>query len=217
MRYIQKKEEPKSLTKYKKNKNAYFDGYKEKDDIRESLLKEQGYLCGYCMCRIQGAKNTKIEHLTPQSTLDEKAALNYKIMMGVCHGNEKKGHASKCLTCDAHRGNEPLKVTPYNPHCIELIKYKSNGRIYSEDAEILKDLDVTLNLNYDGTGAYLMKNRREVLNACKRKLSKLQEEGNWNNALLKRILKEYEEPDSEGKLKPYSGIAVWYLKKRLKK
>ena len=29
------------------------------------------------------------------------------------------------------------------------------------------------------------------------------------------ILKEYEEPDESGYLKPYSGIAIWYLKKKL--
>lgn len=49
MIYIKKGKEPDSLTKYKKQKFAYYDGYKEKDDVREMLLKEQGYLCAYCM------------------------------------------------------------------------------------------------------------------------------------------------------------------------
>ena len=44
MIYIKKGKEPDSLTKYKKQKFAYYDGYKEKDDVREMLLKEQGYL-----------------------------------------------------------------------------------------------------------------------------------------------------------------------------
>ena len=41
MRYIQKGNEPESLTQYRKNQNAYFDGYSRKDDVREKLLKEQ--------------------------------------------------------------------------------------------------------------------------------------------------------------------------------
>lgn len=79
MRYIQKGNEPESLTQYKKNKNAYFDGYSKKDDVREQLLKEQGYLCGYCMRRLQNCADTKIEHIVPQSFLkeNEKETLNY--------------------------------------------------------------------------------------------------------------------------------------------
>ena len=71
MRYIQKKSEPESLTKYKKQKGAYYDGYDRKDDVRESLLKEQGYLCGYCMKRLDSCEQVKIEHIMPQSKLLE--------------------------------------------------------------------------------------------------------------------------------------------------
>ena len=35
MIYIKKGKEPASLTKYKKQKFAYYDGYKEKDDLRK--------------------------------------------------------------------------------------------------------------------------------------------------------------------------------------
>ena len=58
--YFKKGEEPKSLTAYKKDKFAYYDGYTEKDEIRENLMKDQGYLCGYCMRRIQNIKDVKI-------------------------------------------------------------------------------------------------------------------------------------------------------------
>lgn len=60
MRYITKGREPSSLTQYKKQSGAYFDGT-NKEDIRQALLEEQGYLCAYCMCRIS-AENMKIEH-----------------------------------------------------------------------------------------------------------------------------------------------------------
>ena len=66
MRYIQKGKAPESLIQYAKNKNAYFDGYQDKDDVREQLLKDQGYLCGYCMRRLNSATEVKIEHILPQ-------------------------------------------------------------------------------------------------------------------------------------------------------
>ena len=42
----------------------------------------------------------------------------------------------------------------------------------------------------------------------------LNKEGQWSRSFLKRIIEEYEMPDAKGYLKPYSGIALWYLKKR---
>lgn len=74
---------------------------------------------------------------------------------------------------------------------------------------------MTLNLNYDGADAYLVMNRREVLNACKEKLAKMKKNGMWSKSMLRKILKEYEMPDEQGRLKPYSGIVLWYLEKRL--
>ena len=59
MLFIRKGSEPDSLIKYRKEKFAYYDGYEKKDDIRKKLLEEQGYLCAYCMRRIN-IKNMKI-------------------------------------------------------------------------------------------------------------------------------------------------------------
>ena len=42
MRYIQKGKTPESLIQYAKNKNAYFDGYQDKDDVREQTAKGSG-------------------------------------------------------------------------------------------------------------------------------------------------------------------------------
>lgn len=217
MRYIQKGSEPSSLTAYRKNKNAYYDGYPYKDDVRACLLRDQGYICGYCMRRINSLESTKIEHVLPQSTLknDDRAALNYRIMLGVCYGNQKAGRSKKQLTCDASRGNTDLTVNPFDETSIRQIKYKSDGTIYSDNDEINTDLNVTLNLNCNEADTYLIANRKAVLEACKRKLIKEKAKGNWDKKLLEQVLKLYENPDSEGRLIPYSGIAIYYLKKKM--
>lgn len=63
MIWIQKKEEPPSLTQYKKQPFAYYDGYKNKEELRQALLRDQGYLCAYCMRRIENNRESmKIEH-----------------------------------------------------------------------------------------------------------------------------------------------------------
>jgi len=82
MLYIKKGHEPDSLTKYRKEKFAYYDGFKEKDDIRKYLLEEQGYLCAYCMRRID-MEHMKIEHWYPEDLLSDIECLDYKNMLGV--------------------------------------------------------------------------------------------------------------------------------------
>lgn len=217
MRYIHKGEEPTSLTKYKKESNAYFDGYAEKNDVREQLLKEQGYLCGYCMKRIKNVEDVKIEHVVPQSDLieDERKALDYKIMVGVCYGNEGNARGKKSLTCDAHRGNDDIYVTPFDEYGISQIKYDSEGYITSENENIRRTVEETLNLNYDGPDAYLVQNRKAVLSECKKKLRKMQKTGIWKKNNLEKLLRYYMQPNENGEYVPFSGIAIWYINKKM--
>lgn len=64
MIFINKNEEPKSLTEYRNQPGAVWDGENFtpiKDQIRLSLLREQRFLCCYCMSRID-EDTMKIEH-----------------------------------------------------------------------------------------------------------------------------------------------------------
>lgn len=211
MRLIKKGKEPNSLMEYKKQSNAYYDGC-NKTDIRRALLEEQGYLCAYCMKRISEDSMT-IEHYDAQSNITENEALDYNKMLGVCLGN-RGSKQKKYLTCDAHRGNEALKVNPFENATIDLIKYSNNGKIYSEDPDINKDLDITLNLNCKQ--ALLVENRRRALEALKKELIKKKAHGGWKKEFLERIKVKYELPDQNGKFEPYSGIILYYLNKRLR-
>lgn len=58
---------------------------KDKEIIKDSLLKEQGYLCAYCMKRLDNTNYVKIEHIAPQSVYPEKS-LSYRNMLAVCDG-----------------------------------------------------------------------------------------------------------------------------------
>ena len=213
MLYIKKGEGPASLTKYRKQKFAYYDGYKEKDDIRENLLKEQGYLCAYCTRRIDMA-HMKIEHWYPEERLEDAQRLDYQNMLGVCLGHIS-GTKGSDDTCDAHKGSELIKVNPLDKSSLLTIKYKSStGEIYSEDKDIQKDIDITLNLN--STRHLLKENRKELLNVLISEMSKMQKRGIWNKKILEAMRTKYENVNSEGKKSEYAGIALWYLDKRLK-
>lgn len=213
MFYIVKENEPQSLAVYKKIPGAYYDGYTRKEEIRQKLLEEQGYLCAYCMRRIKSTSDVTIEHYIPQSKLDEIMALNYKNMLGVCKLNRKC--EKKNQTCDAHRGNDKLTVDPWNNNSIELIEYQQGtGIIYSKNDDVNKDLDKTLNLNC--VEARLPGNRKAALDSLKSFLKQRQPIGTWNVSMLRKIEQFYSSKDNEGKYKEYMGILLWYIRKRIR-
>lgn len=168
MLYIKKGKEPLSLTSYKKEPHAYFDGC-NKNDIRQNLLKEQGYLCAYCMRRIN-ENNMKIEHWYPESMLTETEGLDYNNMLGCCSGH-MEGHKGEDDTCDTHKGNQTITINPIKYSMINEIKYRTkSGEIYSDNIQIENDLNKTLNLN---SNKHLLKeNRKAVIDAIILELSK---------------------------------------------
>ena len=66
MKLIDKKlkNQPASLKRHLKTPHHNYENYDKKDELRLALLKEQGFICCYCMRRIQEAmeKKMKIEH-----------------------------------------------------------------------------------------------------------------------------------------------------------
>ena len=96
---------------------------------------------------------------------------------------------------------------------IESIQYKNDGTIYSCDENINKDINETLNLNCQEV--MLKRNRKEVLDTVKKYLSKRKMQGDWSKDLLVKTLNKFQTKDANGKLAPYIGIEIWYLKKRI--
>ena len=161
MIYIRKGTEPRSLTEYRNQPGATYEGYREKDALRDALLEEQGYICAYCMRRISKEK-MKIEHWKAQNAPDgtgAKHALEYQNMLGVCLGNQSSPHDMQ--TCDTYRGNAELFVDPRKEAHTQQIAYRGDGTIYSEDSRIDFDLNQRLNLNCEG--ALLKQGRKEAM------------------------------------------------------
>ncbi len=136
----------------------------DKSQLRTELLKEQGYLCAYCMARIKDeAQTTKIEHYQPRNKTNQ---VQYSNLLIVCRGNE--GSPAHATTCDTKKGNTSLYLNPQNRIHIQSISYDSLGTIKSSDEKIDKDLNECLNLN--NKYGYLVTNRKAALDSFKRKI-----------------------------------------------
>ena len=210
MRRIHKGAEPRSLREHRRSGGDY-DGYAGKDELREALLKEQGFLCCYCMRRIS-AKAMKIEHWASQADNEDKL-VDYDNLLGACTGGE--GQPPRLQTCDTHKGKSKLTVHPARvpPDCTKVVQYPANGEAKSEDGSIHQDLHVTLNLNTET----LVKNRRNVILRVITELSSKQKNGTWPDGFLEKERLKWTSLDGEGKHLEYCQVAVYYLEKKLKK
>ncbi|WP_144268450.1 hypothetical protein [Desulfovibrio sp. An276] len=213
---------------------TYDDNRLPKKELKASLLKEQGYLCAYCMSRIY-ENSMKIEHWLPQNpdnegcelSSEEKEAnrqhsIDYKNLLAVCKGEE--GKQSHLQHCDTKKGNKRLLYNPANPdHYNKLrIKYLRTGKIESEDSDFNEQLgdekieyekntnEGILNLNC----SKLMSNRADVINKIIDTLNQLKNRA--PSRQIDSILEKWCSPDRNGRLQEYAGVAIYFLTKRRK-
>ena len=184
MKSIIKGNEPASLIEHRAKQYASYANF-PKDNTRQSLLVEQGHICCYCMKRIPESKVTpssKIEHfLCQDDNKDEE--LNYKNMLLACSGQQ--GSPYRLQTCDTRKKNLILRHSPYSPtrNIENLIKYKSNGEIYSTDDIFNTELETVLNLNVKN----LKDNRRVIYEELQNRI-RIEGKKRGNKALQKNFL-----------------------------
>jgi uncharacterized protein (TIGR02646 family) len=209
MKKIIKQSEPRSLVEHRSQANADYDNYPDKDKLRESLLKEQGYICCYCMSRIK-LDEMKIEHWQPQTKYSSRQ-LDYRNLLGACMGNQ--GARPQNQHCDTRKGDSEITINPIegDKYCENLIKYRPDGRIYSDDVSINHDLNETLNLNLGS----LKKNRSDALFIVIRKLDEKFPNKTWAKITMQREIDKLNTKDENGFYDAYCQFIVSYLQSKL--
>ena len=170
MKNITKQTEPVSLTTHRCQQHADYDNYAAKNDLRTTLLAEQGHLCCYCMQRIRwgvGEYQMKIAHWHSQAGYPAEQ-LKYRNLLAACPGNE--GHPLDQQHCDTRQGARDIAFNPAEPtHDVELlIRYLGDGTIESDHVDFDDDLNTVLNLNHPRLKA----NRRAVVDSVIAELSR---------------------------------------------
>lgn len=211
---ISKSPQPAELLKYKKSHpNPRYDGpgfTEVKDAIRKSLLAEQGFICAYCMQSLEDDPlKTKIEHWHSQKKYP-KETLEYKNLLVVCMGKGSNGetHCDTAKSSFDGMGGRDLNYNPSKPeHDVERkYRYLRDGEI-TGDVPVLQDIEI-LNLNQKR----LVNDRKAIWAAVQKVLDKMP--GQRNRKEIEHILNTWLIP-TNGRKKPYCGVAIYYLRKKL--
>lgn len=191
--------------------------YQAIPELRESLLKEQGYVCAYCMRRIpvrdkdeKGTpfqEDSRIEHIKCRDRYPE-LQLDYSNMVICC-----PGAVTMDYHCDRKKENTDITFDMFSQAFIETLSYSSkDGTIKSSNADYDNQINEVLNLNNKRLKANRLSVLREVIDVMGKK-----SRNNWNKSLISRSLMVWDSKDKDGRLHPYSGIVVWFLKRVLKR
>ena len=195
---IRKGSEPNEWTEYKLTPGVEFDA---RPELKDSLLKEQGYLCAYCMARID-KDHMKVEHFNPQSLYPDDI-FTYRNLLACCQG-KTQGEPH----CDTSKEDDEIKLSPLESSCVDTLSYESGtGAIRSSNPYYNRELDRILHLNTP----IIKQNRLKVLQGV---IQALQSVG-FNSGAIRSQLTEWNSVDKEAKRKPYCGIVIYFLGKKL--
>lgn len=204
MRKIVKEPEPQAWREFRNTPGVL---YEAKPELREALIREQGYICAYCMQRISLDRETHIEHMKSRKEHPD-LQLVYQNMVLCCAGNTK-GH----VHCDNCKGERNITFDLFSDMFINTLSYSVNANavtIKSCNPAWDKEINDILNLNCN----VLKINRQQVLNAV---ITTLGEKKDWNKNLrkLQQLRDKWNTKDATGRYNAFCGVVVWFLNRRI--
>ncbi len=124
---------------------------KEKKEVKDSLMKEQGHICCYCERRLTDG-DSHIEHFNPQSN-NAVDPLDYANILCSCQNQLKPKQEEEPRQCGILKDNwfdDQLLVSPLDPDCAEHFAYTADGNIKpatkSDDAARITIAKLGLNI-----------------------------------------------------------------------
>jgi uncharacterized protein (TIGR02646 family) len=179
-----------------------------KDELKSSLLREQGYICCYCEKRISenicGPREddtcSHIEHIKPRSNPSyQDHVFDYDNLLASCEGRRHLQQPAR--HCGNRKGgwyDEDLFISPLDPHCESSFIYTSAGEIKAAgNSGAAQETIKRLGLNIDK----LIKLRKSVIDAVVEK--EVGGEVPSPQAERESRRRRYEARDDLGKFQPF--------------
>jgi uncharacterized protein (TIGR02646 family) len=223
MKWIDKKlkNQPASLKKHLRTPHHNYGNYKEKDELRTALLKEQGFICCYCMKRVQEPTEDKmvIEHFKAFAIYNGQngfpdLTLDFTNLLGSCTGGE---NGSKHLRhCDETKKKAELLINPMDKSMMQKIRFNSEGIVSvkeenDSDKTLNHNLNTTLNLNVQT----LKEERKKIWTTLDQLLRKefggKMPSKSFINQKIRESIKQL-----NGKFEPMCQMSIYYWERKLK-
>ena len=141
MTFISKRTEPALLTQWRlENKkapqNLSYDNM-PKAEVRDSLLAEQGNICGYSMWRISSPNKGHIEHIRSQKLARERrkeggtdfSDIDYANMVYCYPGKEEKKYEFGARKKDSAPVSHDTFISPLDPKCQGRFRFEKDGKV----------------------------------------------------------------------------------------
>lgn len=197
MKYIVKGTEPQELTDFiaAANPPDWTPTYRgltriAKKALRESLMKEQRYICCYCERRLT-KNDLHIEHFKPQND-PSVDPLDFSNMLCSCQENLEKGADRHCGNLKGGWFDNILLVSPLNRSCESKFGFKGDGTIYAME----NDPAAETTIEKLGLGINKLNNSRKL--AIDPFL-----DDSLSESEFKLFVEGYLQIDSEGKYNPF--------------
>ncbi|MBF2063549.1 MAG: TIGR02646 family protein [Calothrix sp. C42_A2020_038] len=209
MKYIQKNQQPQSLIDWNQRRGGQIRDWKSftksvKNDVYQSLLKEQGFICAYCSRPIT-RNDCHIEHFRPKSVYKE-LTFEYTNLIASCQGEDEKKPRTP-VHCGHKKGawfDEELMISPLDPNCETYFKYSGSGEIIAADGDkqaAAKTTITKLALDIDK----LRRLRRTAIDTV------IQITEGLDDAEIQQLIHGYQKPDNTGRLTPFCDVIVYIL------
>jgi uncharacterized protein (TIGR02646 family) len=136
MRKIEKEVEPKALTEWRcKFASDVNFGYQllpgtVRDEVKEALMREQGWLCAYSGQPID-MTTSHVEHLFPQDHCSKEESVAYQNMVACFPGPNSSscGYGATVKANWPSAEERPLFVSPLTEDCESRFKFSARGKI----------------------------------------------------------------------------------------
>jgi uncharacterized protein (TIGR02646 family) len=159
------------------------------------------------MQRIDDDRNgVKIEHRQSQSEFPS-LQLEWKNLIIACRGGEGKTPADQ--HCDTRKGQRSISLDPSSPDIEGQVRYWTDGSMRGDTQLRDDELNEVLGLNQ----AFLCNNRKAALEGFISALNRRKNQ-TWSVRTLQSEIRDLETP-LKGKLTPYLGVIVWWMKRKL--
>jgi uncharacterized protein (TIGR02646 family) len=152
---------PSNMPDVPENKIVYY----TKTKLKAELLDEQGFICAFCMEKLENNAYCTLDHLVPKSDNARDNTFNYYNLLVACSGiNDESGNKKlkdDLRHCNNKKGNYPIKVSPLDPICEQKFNFTIDGNIYPNNEN---DIDAITTIGILGLSSpILVRKRKEAI------------------------------------------------------